>query len=267
MKKIAKVLSVMLVLAGMLVMTGCGGDKAADKKPAETKTVRVAAAASLEKVFTQKLIPLYQEKHSGVKIEGVYDASGKLQSQIESGLAADLFISAANKQMNALEEKGYIDKATKKPLLENKLVLIVPAKGDSAIKEFGDIAKASRPAIGDPASVPAGQYAREALTKLGVWDGVQAKASLGTNVTQVLNWVGEGSADAGLVYATDAALLKDKVKVVAEAPAGSLAKPIIYPIGVLSKAPQAAEAKELAAFLATDEAKKIFAEYGFASAK
>ncbi len=267
MKKLVKILSVMLVLAGMLMMAGCGGDKAADKKPAEAKTVRVAAAASLEKVFTQKLIPLYQKKHPSAKIEGVYDASGKLQSQIESGLAADLFISAANKQMNALVEKGYIDKATKKPLLENKLVLIVPAKGDSAIKAFEDIAKAKHPAVGNPASVPAGQYAREALTKLGVWDSVQAKASLGTNVTQVLNWVGEGSADAGLVYATDAALLKDKVKVVAEAPTGSLAKPIIYPIGVLAKAPQAAEAKELAAFLATDEAKAIFAEYGFDAAK
>ena len=153
-----------------------------------------------------------------------------------------------------------------KPLLENKLVLIVPKSG-SEIKGFNDFSKAKHPAIGDPARVPAGQYAKEALSKLDQWDAIQSKVSLGTNVTQVLNWVAEGSADAGLVYATDAALLKDKVTVVAEAPAGSLKKPVIYPIGVLAKAPQAEAAKDFAAFLQTEEAMKIFAAYGFAQAK
>ena len=160
-----------------------------------------------------------------------------------------------------------MDSATVKPLLENKLVLIVPAKGESTIKSFNDIAKAKHPAIGDPASVPAGQYAKEALTSLGVWDSVLPKASLGTNVTQVLNWVGEGSADAGLVYATDAALLKDKVKIVAEAPAGSLKKQIIYPIGILKKAPEKEAAKALAEFLQMEEAGAVLAKYGFAPVK
>ena len=256
-----------LVFSFMLAVmaAGCGGDKQT-AAPQAGKTLRLAAAASMEKVFTQKLIPLYQQKHPEIKIEGVYDASGKLQAQIESGLAADVFISAANKQMNALSNKGYMDKSTVKPLLENKLVLIVPKSG-SEIKGFNDFGKAKHPAIGDPASVPAGQYAKEALTKLDQWDAIQSKVSLGTNVTQVLNWVAEGSADAGLVYATDAALLKDKVTVVAEAPAGSLTKPVIYPIGVLAKAPQAEAAKDFAAFLQTEEAMNIFAAYGFAQAK
>ena len=251
-----------LVFSLMLVVmaAGCGGSDKQAAAPQAGKTLRLAAAASMEKVFTQKLIPMYQQKHPGIKIEGVYDASGKLQAQIESGLAADVFISAANKQMNALSEKGYMDKSTVKPLLENKLVLIVPKSG-SEIKGFTDFSKAKHPAIGDPASVPAGQYAKEALTKLGQWEGIQGK------VTQVLNWVAEGSADAGLVYATDAALLKDKVTAVAEAPAGSLKKPVIYPIGVLAKAPQAEAAKDFAAFLQTEEAMKIFAAYGFAQAK
>ena len=264
MKKVfCLVCSLMLVL----LLAGCGGgEKAA--APQQTKTLRLAAAASMEKVFTQKLLPLYQQKHPDVKIEGVYDASGKLQAQIESGLAADVFISAANKQMKALSDKGYMDKETVKPLLENKLVLIVPKQSANAeIKGFENLTAAKHPAIGDPASVPAGQYSKEALTKLGIWEQVSAKASLGTNVTQVLNWVAEGSADAGLVYATDAALLKDKVQVVAEAPQGALQKPVIYPIGVLQKAPQAAAAKEFAAFLQSDEAMKIFEEYGFARAK
>lgn len=250
-----------------LAMLGCGGSEKKAEPAKQQKVVHVAAAASLEKVFEQQLIPMFNKKHPEIKVQGVYGASGKLQSQIENGLAADIFISAANKQMQALDKKGYMDSATIKPLLENKLVLIVPAKGESTIKEFKDIAKAKHPAIGDPASVPAGQYSREALTKLGVWNEVQAKASLGTNVTQVLNWVGEGSADAGLVYATDAALIKDKVKVICEAPAGSLSKPVIYPIGQLKKAPEAAAAKELAAFLVTDEAMQTFEKYGFARVK
>ena len=212
-KLLCLVWSLMLVI----MVAGCGGGDKQAAAPQAGKTLRLAAAASMEKAFTQKLIPLYQQKHPEIKIEGVYDASGKLQAQIESGLAADVFVSAANKQMNALRDKGYMDKSTVKPLLENKLVLIVPKNG-SEIKGFEDFSKAKHPAIGDPASVPAGQYAKEALTKLGQWDGIQGKVSLGTNVTQVLNWVAEGSADAGLVYATDAALLKNKVTVVAQAP-------------------------------------------------
>ena len=251
-----------------LVAIGCGGDNKKAAAPAkEQKTVQLAAAASLEKVFEQQLIPMFNQKHPEIKIQGVYDASGKLQSQIENGLNADIFISAANKQMQALDKKGYMDSASIKPLLENKLVLIVPANGNSPIKEFKDLAKAKHPAIGDPSSVPAGQYAREALASLGIWEQVRPKASLGTNVTQVLNWVGEGSADAGLVYATDAALIKDKVIVIAEAPIGSLKKPIIYPIGILKKAPQGAAAKELVAFLQTDAAMQAFNKYGFAKTK
>ncbi|MFU2360590.1 MAG: molybdate ABC transporter substrate-binding protein [Phascolarctobacterium sp.] len=261
-----KLLCLAFSLMLAVMAAGCGGGDKQAAAPQAGKTLRLAAAASMEKVFTQKLIPMYQQKHPEIKIEGVYDASGKLQAQIESGLAADVFISAANKQMNALSDKGYMDKSTVKPLLENKLVLIVPKSG-SEIKGFTDFSKAKHPAIGDPASVPAGQYAKEALTKLGQWDGIQGKVSLGTNVTQVLNWVAEGSADAGLVYATDAALLKDKVTVVAEAPAGYLKKPVIYPIGVLAKAPQAEAAKDFAAFLQTEESMKIFAAYGFAQAK
>lgn len=248
-----------------LAMMGCSSKQ--ENVAKKTVTVHVAAAASLEKVFEQQLIPMFNKKHPEIKIQGVYDASGKLQAQIENGLNADIFISAANKQMQALDKKGYMDSAAIKPLLENKLVLIVPAKNDGSIKNFADLAKAKHPAVGDPASVPAGQYAKEALTSLGIWEQVQAKASLGTNVTQVLNWVGEGSADAGLVYATDAALIKDNVKIIAEAPAGSLKKPVIYPIGILKQATQAAAAKELANFLQTNEAMQIFENYGFARVK
>jgi len=267
MKNMKKLLCVGFSILALGLSVGCGGEKKAEApKKEEPVVMRMAAAASLEKVFAQKLIPAFKAKHPEIKIEGTYDASGKLQKQIEQGLKADVFISAATKQMNALKDKGYMDKESIKPLLENKLVLIVPAQGESQIKGFNDFPNAKHPAVGDPKSVPAGQYALEALTNLKLWDKVEKKLSLGTNVVQVLNWVAEGSADAGLVYASDAATNK-KVRVVAEAPAGSLKKKVIYPIGVLQKAPQPKAAKEFVSFLGTEEAAKAFKEYGFTVAK
>lgn len=258
-KKILSSMLLLAVCAGMLA--GCGNDK-----PAEKQQVRVAAAASLEKVFTEKLIPMFNKKYPDIMIEGTYDSSGKLQMQIEQGLAADIFVSAATRQMQALTDKGYMDTQKTVPLLENKLVLIVPAAGEKKAAAFTDIAKAAQPAIGDPKSVPAGQYAKEALEKLGLWQQVSSKASLGTNVTEVLHWVAEGSADAGIVYATDAAGT-DRVQVVAEAPAGVLAKPVIYPMGILKKAPHADAAVKFYDFLRSQEAAKVFEEAGFAVVK
>ena len=107
-----------------------------------------------------------------------------------------------------------------------------------------------------------GQYSEEALTNLGLWEEVSAKASFGTNVTEVLNWVAEGSADAGIVYATDAATT-DKVKVVAEAPAESLAEPAIYPVGVVTASANKEAAQKFVEFLQSEEAIKVFEEYGF----
>lgn len=267
MNKLKYIIVTALTLFSVLAL-GCGASKTEEQKPKPADvTLRMAAAASLEQVFSQKLITMFNAKYPHIKIEGVYDGSGKLQAQIENGLQADLFISAATKQMQALQSKGYMDEATVAPLLENQLVLIVPQADKGKLQGFEDIAKAKQPAIGDPASVPAGQYAREALTKLGLWEQVSSKASLGTNVTQVLHWVAEGSSDAGLVYATDAALQKQKVFVVAAAPAGALKKPVIYPLGVLKKAPQPKEAKLLADFLRSNEAMQIFKEYGFQQAK
>ena len=125
------------------------------------------------------------------------------------------------------------------------------------------MANAETVALGDPDSVPAGQYAKEALTSLNLWDEVSAKASFGTNVTEVLNWVAEGSAEAGVVYATDAAARAEDVEVKAEAPEGSLAKPVIYPVGILERTEHSAEAEAFLEFLQSDEAGEIFKEYGF----
>ena len=123
-------------------------------------------------------------------------------SQIENGMAADVFMSAATEQMNNLVKGKYISKGDVVELLENKVVLIAPKKGDAKVSSFKDITKADTIALGDPKSVPAGQYAQEIFTNLKNWNDVKKKASFGTNVTEVLNWVAKGSASCGVVYAT-----------------------------------------------------------------
>jgi molybdate transport system substrate-binding protein len=225
--------------------------------------ILVAAAASLKNAYEDELIPMFEEMHPSVTVEGTYDSSGKLQTQIEEGLGADVFMSAATKQMTALDDEGLIDSDTIVDLLENKIVLIVPAGVDSDITSFEDIVNADSIALGDPESVPVGQYSQEALTNIGVWDDIQDKVSFGTNVTEVLNQVAAASADVGIVYATDAASMPDDVVVVAEAPEGSLATPVIYPVAVVKDSENADAAKAFVDFLGTDEALKVFEEYGF----
>lgn len=232
------------------------------QKDDSQEVLTLAAAASLEYAFSEKIIPAFEKANPDIKVEATYDASGKLQTQIESGLEADIFFSAAQKQMNALDEEGMIDSESIKNLLENKIVLIAPASAEnSEIKTFEDIEKAKSIAVGDPESVPVGQYSKEALTNLKLWDKIQDKVSLGTNVTEVLNWVAESSAECGIVYATDAATT-DKVKVVAEAPEGSLAKPVVYPVAKLKNAKD--KASKLLDYICSDESVAVFKEYGFA---
>lgn len=280
-----KVLSLLMILSLMsLVLAGCGASSSGSETsstsapqqtsntsqaPSEPEhkqvTITIAAAASLENTFVTKLIPMFNEQYSWITVEGTYDSSGKLQTQIEEGLEADLFFSAANKQMNALIESGMIDENTVIPLLENEIVLIAPIDSDTKIDSFDKIDEAASIALGDPESVPAGQYAKEALTNLGVWDSIQSKVSFGTNVTEVLNQIAAGSADVGIVYATDAAQMPDKVKVLAVAPEGSLEKKVIYPVGVLTNAPQREAAELFMEFLQSPEAIAVFVENGFKS--
>ena len=233
----------------------------------EETEILVAAAASLKNAYEDKLIPMFEEANPGVTVKGTYDSSGKLQTHIEEGLDADVFMSAAKKQMIALDEEGMIASDTITDLLENKIVLIVPTGNEKKLEKFEDIEKADSIALGDPASVPAGQYSEEALTNLGIWDKIQDKVSFGTNVTEVLNQVAAASADAGIVYATDAASMADKVEVVAEAPEGSLSKKVIYPVAVVKGTAHEEVAKEFVAFLQTDKAITVFEDYGFSSAQ
>lgn len=290
MKKMICITAAAVLAMGM--MTGCTGEKKEETVPETAQTaaqtaeettpettaqeadasveedtekteILVAAAASLKNAYEEELIPMFEEENPGITVTGTYDSSGKLQTQIEEGLEADVFMSAATKQMKALQEKGMIAEDTVTELLENKIVLIVPSGSAGELKIFEDIEKAESIALGDPASVPAGQYAQEALTSLGIWDRIQDKVSFGTNVTEVLNQVAASSADAGIVYATDAASMAEQVDVIAEAPEGSLAQKVIYPVAVVKNSTHLGEAEAFVEFLKTEEAMKVFESYGF----
>ena len=232
----------------------------------EEVTILVAAAASLKYSYDDELIPMFEKANPGIKVEATYDSSGKLQTQIEEGLDADVFMSAAVKQMNALKDEEMVDADSIVDLLENKIVLIVPEGMEAKVTGFEDITNADTIAVGDPESVPAGQYAKEALTSLGTWDQVEAKSTKGTNVTEVLNWVAEGSADAGIVYATDAATTEN-VKVIAEAPEGSLSAKVIYPVGIVSASTKKESAQKFVDFLQSEEAIQVFESHGFSENK
>lgn len=264
MKKMKKILSISLIavlaLGASLGFAGCG--EAEESK--EEVTITIAAAASLENGFTEELIPAFEEENPNIKVTGTYDASGKLQKQIEEGAEIDVFFSAANKQMDELIEKDMIDEDSRTPVVENEIVLIKAKDADLPdIEKYEDVVNADIIAIGDPASVPAGQYAQESLENLKLWDGVQAKeVSLGTNVTEVLNWVAEGSADVGIVYRSDAMSMEDKVVVIAAAPADSVS-PAIYPIGIVTSSEKKEAAQAFIDFLKTEKAQEIFEKYGF----
>jgi molybdate transport system substrate-binding protein len=225
----------------------------------------VAAAASLRNAFEGEIIPQFQAVYPWITVEGTYDSSGKLQTQIEQGLEADVFMSAATTQMDNLVKGGLVRGDAVRPLLENKIVLIKSVGVSTVVTGFQDIIAAPVIALGDPASVPAGQYAQEIFTSLGTWDAVRAKASLGTNVTEVLNWVAEASAEVGVVYATDA-VSSGKVEVLAEVPAGSLARPVIYPVAPVAASAHPEEAGLFIEFLASPQGLAVFAAYGFAAA-
>jgi molybdate transport system substrate-binding protein len=226
----------------------------------------VAAAASLRNTFERELIPRFQARYPRITVEGTYDSSGKLQTQIEQGLEADVFMSAATTQMDNLVKSGHVAGDSVQALLENKIVLIKTAGASTPVRDFQNITAAGLIALGDPASVPAGQYAQEIFTSLGNWEPVKAKASLGTNVTEVLNWVGEAGAEVGVVYATDAASSK-KVEIVAEAPPGSLARPVIYPVGMVAASAHREEARLFIGFLASEEGLGVFRDFGFSAAR
>ena len=258
------------ILVAFILVAGCGGNAQppAPKAAEALKQVElnISAAVSMKDALAEIQIN-YQKKAPHVKLLYNLGASGSLQKQIEQGAPTDIFISAAPKQMNELETKNLVNKASRKNLLENKLVLIVPKDSTLKISKLEELQNETvkQISIGETKVVPAGQYAEQALKKLGVWEKVQSKIVFAKDVRTVLTYVDTGNVDAGLVYKTDAAS-SSKVKILAIAPDGSH-DPIIYPAAILAGSKNAKAAEEFLAYMAGPEGKTVFEKYGFTMGK
>ncbi len=228
---------------------------------ARAADLTVFAAASLSDAL-KELAPGYA-KATGDKLRFNLASSGALTRQIREGAPADVIISADELRVDQLENGGLLLSGTRRTILANALVLVVAADRPAPVSAMSDLAAPAirRVAFGDPATVPAGTYAKEYLAKLGLWDKLQAKTVFLDNVRSVLAAVEAGNADAGIVYKTDA-LISKKVKTVVEIPLAE-GPSITYPVAVIktSKSPEAA--KRFAAWLAGPEAQAVFARYGF----
>jgi molybdate transport system substrate-binding protein len=223
-------------------------------------SLTISAAASLQDALAE-VESAYQAGHATVDFRNNFGSSGTLAREIEQGAPVDAFLSAASKPMNDLEAKGLIVGGTRQNLLRNSLVLIAPL--DSKLQGFASLGDGSTRliAVGDPASVPAGQYAQQTLTALRLNDQIKGKLVLGKDVRQVLTYVETGNADAGLVYATDAQT-SGRVRVVAVAPESSH-DPIVYPAAVVKTSGSRESASRFVAFLGGPEARAIFRKRGF----
>ncbi len=219
----------------------------------------MGAAASLKTVM-EKLKVNYEEEKD-ISLVFTYASSGTLEQQIRQGAPMDLFLSASGTQIRSLSEDQYLIEETVTDLVENRITLIIPADSDLDLIGFEDITRASRIAIGDPESVPAGSYACEVFDYYGILEEVKKSAVYGKDVTEVLTWVSSGNADAGVVYATDAATT-DQVTVAATAPAQSHSR-VVYPAAVVRETKREAAAKEFLEYLMSEEAQKVFMECGF----
>ena len=232
--------------------------------------VNTFIAASLSNAM-EEIQKDFNETYPDVEILYNADSSGTLQTQIEEGARCDIFFSAADKQMNALVDEDLAKKDTVEDILENKVVLIKPKDGETKVTGFENITDAANIALaGD--SVPVGQYAREIFDNLGITDEVnKMEINEGKNVSEVLAAVSEGSNEIGIVYATDAASVADKVDVIAEAPADALKTPVLYPVGLIedkeASEDDTAAAEAFLEYIKSDDAMKVFEKYGFAAYK
>ncbi|ESA32418.1 molybdate-binding periplasmic protein [Leptolyngbya sp. Heron Island J] len=226
--------------------------------------VTVSAAASLQAAL-DAIAPQFAAAHPTIALDYNFASSGALQRQIEQGAPADVFFSAATKQMDALSDQDLLLPDSRQNLVANSLVLIAPVTSTLNIADITQLKAASvnKVAVGEFRSVPAGQYAEQVFRKLELLDVFQSKFVFGNNVRNVLAAVESGNVDLGIVYATDAAL-SDRIKILATVPAG-LHQSIVYPIAIVKNTTQPDAAQTFIDFLTTDTAQAIFTEFGFAS--
>ena len=255
---------------GMALLSGCTSPQTGQTTAGGPTVLTVAVAASLREVVTE-VAGKYSQAHPGQEVRVTAAGSGALLSQLKAGAPADLFLSADRETMRQAQAAGLLA-GEARPLVYNRLVLIAPAAASglptplpasppqAAAWLSAQAGAGARLATGKPQSVPAGRYAQQALEELQLWNTLEPRLVYGQSVRQVLDWVARGEAQAGFVYATDAALMPQRVRVVAELP---LKTPIEYQAAQLKAAPQPQAAAELLDFLGSPEAQAIFRRAGF----
>ncbi|WP_420488644.1 molybdate ABC transporter substrate-binding protein [Paenibacillus arenosi] len=232
----------------------------------EKVELTISAAASLTDALTE-IQKSYEAANTNMKLNFNFGGSGALQQQIEQGAPVDLFLSAAPKNMNALVDKKLIDTNQQRTLLTNELVVVVPSSASITLESLGDLTKENikKMAIGIPESVPAGNYAKEALTHAQLWESLQAKTVQAKDVRQVLQYVETENVEAGFVYKTDA-LSSSKVKIAFSVDPNSYT-PVQYPIGIVKSSKHSKESEAFYTYLQSKEALDVFVKYGFSISK
>lgn len=254
-----KLLLMIVILIFTLTFTSCT-NVTADKVKENEEDITICAAASLTDALNE-IKPKFEEE-KGIKLTLNFASSGTLKKQIEQGAPADVFISASKKYMDQLEATDLIDGNSRKDLLKNKLVLIVSNEYQDKIKNISDLSNMDmKISIGEPESVPAGRYAKESLIYLGLWEQLKDTFIYAKNVKQVVKYVETGDVDAGIVYNSDATLLKSSV--VVQMLEEESHKPIVYPVAIISSSKKKEAGEKLLDYFTNSEAKEIFEKYGF----
>jgi molybdate transport system substrate-binding protein len=228
---------------------------------AQAADLTVSAAASLTNAF-KELAPALEAQHPGTTVVFNFAASDALLAQIAKGAPADVFASADQEAMDRADVQKVLVAGTRRNFASNSLVMIVPSDSTLGLKGPADLQKGEvkRVAIGNPASVPVGRYTRGSLEAAKLWTAVEAKAVMAQSVRQALDYVARGEVEAGFVYSTDAAIMKDKVKIVATIPTETA---ITYPIAAVSSSPNPDAARKFLDFVVTPAAQAVLARYGF----
>ena len=230
---------------------------------ASAQEVILSVAISLKEV-TEDLGRTFMAAHPGVTLRYNFGASGDLQKQIEAGAPVDVFLSAAQHQMDELEKQKLIIASTRRAFARNVLVVVKPADSSVDLSKVNDLleSRVVHIAVGNPKTVPAGQYAEESLRALGLWDRVQPKLVFAENVRQVLDYVARGEVEVGFVYATDAATRAQGVKEAFRAPDDSY-RPVVYPGAVVAASKQPALAQAFLDLLASPQGRAVLSRFGF----
>jgi molybdate transport system substrate-binding protein len=231
--------------------------------PAAGQELTLSVAISMREAV-ETLGRSFTGRRPGVTLRYNVGGSGDLQKQIEAGAPIDVFVSAATRQMDELERNGLIVPGTRRAFARNVLVVVKPADSGRDLTAVADLldGRVTRVAIGNPKTVPAGQYAQESLRAQGVWDRLSPKLVFGENVRQVLEYVARGEVDAGFVYATDLPVAGARVRE-AFRPGEETYPPVVYPVAVVAGSRQVALARAFVELLTGAEGQALLRRLGF----